>query len=494
MTRALLVLTLLAGLAFPATASANYTLGGDASRIEVGAVSEPALAIKYTSVCLATGGCKSGVTISSQDDVTLIDGSSNPACTASLAGNTSWNCTVALGTPTVVTGTNGDDSVTGVCISSGSAGGDRNSPLQFNAGAGNDQVDNPTCTGSTVDLGEGDDRGEVSGTLHGGAGNDVLRGGAGNDVLDGGPGNDLMIGGPGADDMRGGSGIDTASFEDKTASQPVTVTLDGQPNDGQSGGDNAEADVENVLGGAGGDTIVGDAGSNVLQGGDGGDVIDGGPGLDFIDGGPGNDRLLARDGFQDRVACGDGNDTAVVDAFDSVDGCESVDSSRALMPDVDGDGVTAPLDCDDHNAGRRPGLFDKPGNKIDEDCSGKDAPFARILSSVQTLFTFGAVTRFPQVKVRGVPEHSTVTLRCKGGRKKGCFKGVKRFRFPRGKDTANVGRPVRRVRFRPGSTFEIRITAPLSIGKVVRLEIRDHKAPRQRVLCLPPGRKSPTRC
>jgi Ca2+-binding RTX toxin-like protein len=493
MTRALLVLTLLVGLAFPTTASANYILSGDATAIRVGTADPAPIAIKYTSTCLSGGGCPTGVTISSQDDATLIDGSGNAACAATPAGDTSWNCTVAVGVPTVVTGTSGDDSVTGVCISNGSTQ-QRNSPLQFNAGAGNDQVDNPTCSGSTVDLGEGDDRGEVSGTLHGGAGNDVLRGGPGDDHLDGGPGNDLLIGGPGADDMRGGSGIDTASFEDKTANQPVTVTLDGQPNDGQTGGDNAQADVENVLGGAGGDTIVGDAGSNVLQGGDGGDVIDGGAGLDFIDGGAGNDRLLARDGFQDRVSCGDGNDVAIVDAFDSVDGCETVDSSRALMPDVDGDGVTAPLDCDDHNAGRRPGLFDKPGNRIDEDCSGKDAPFARILSSVQTLFTFGGATRFPQVKIRGVPEHSTVTLRCSGGRKKGCFKGVKRFRFPRGKDTANVGRPVRRVAFRPGSTFEIRITAPQSIGKVVRLEIRDHKAPRQRVLCLPPGRKSPTRC
>jgi RTX calcium-binding nonapeptide repeat (4 copies) len=473
MTRALLVLTVFAALALPATALAanNYTLADDAAgTLEIGPGDRPSIAVRYTAVCLPFA-CHTFETVSSADDATPFVNTSG-LCADSTSGSTAvaFSCNPAQAR-TQVTGTPNDDAVDAVCEGVRSA-------LAFDAGAGDDVVTGGGCTGSQVDLGPGDDRAVVNGTVNGG------------------PGRDVLIPGPGVgpNTILGGDGVDTVSYENRTANLPVTITLNNATDDGQQGLDLVAADVENATGGAGNDTIIGNDGPNELQGGPGNDVIDGRGGLDFIDAGAGDDRVLARDGAPDRVACGDGNDTAIVDAFDSVDGCETVDSSRALMPDVDGDGVTAPLDCDDHNAGRRPGLFDKPGNKIDEDCSGKDAPFARILSSVQTLFTFGSVTRFPQVKVRGVPEHSTVTLRCGGGRKKGCFKGVKRFRFPRGKDTANVGRPVRRVRFRPGSTFEIRITAPLSIGKVVRLEIRNHKAPRQRVLCLPPGRKSPTRC
>src|SRR4029079_6525405 len=130
------------------------------------------------------------------------------------------------------------------------------------------------------------------------------------------------------------------------------------------------------------------------------------------------------------VTCGDGNDSAVVDAFDSVDGCESVDASRALMPDVDGDGVPAPADCADLDPARRPGFRDVPGNGVDEDCSGADAPFARVLTSVQNVASVSTFTRFIGLKLRGVPERAKVELRCSGGRKKGCFSGVKRFSFP----------------------------------------------------------------
>jgi hypothetical protein len=480
----LIAIVLSLALASPALAADNYTLDNDgAGNLLVGPGDRPEIAVKYTSVCLPFG-CNSGLIVSSADDATPFD--DNSTCVSNTAS--SYECD-PVPPRTKVTGTEGDDAVTGVCL-----GTLANAPLDFVGLGGVDEVSAPTCEDSVVDMGPGNDLALASGTLNGGSGDDTLRGGASNDVLDGGPGNDLLIGGAGADTMRGGTGVDTGSFEDKTASQPVTVTLNNQPDDGQTGGDNVTADVENVRGGLGGDTITGDGGSNLLEGGDGGDVIDGGGGLDFLDGGPGNDRLLARDGAQDRVTCGDGNDVAVVDAFDSVDGCETVDSSRALMPDVDADGVPAPVDCADLDPARRPGFRDVPGNGIDEDCSGGDAPFGRVLTSVLHSFSAGAVTRFLSLQLRGVPEGATAELRCAGGRKKGCFSGVKRFRFPRGKDTANIRKPVRRSRFRPGARLEIRVLAPESIGKVVRLTARRNKAPKVGVLCLAPGAKTPGRC
>ena len=73
--------------------------------------------------------------------------------------------------------------------------------------------------------------------------------------------------------------------------------------------------------------------------------------------------------------------------FDSgADACAAVETETALgsrilpcardMFDRDGDGASALFwggDCDDDDPKRWPGAIDRPGNGIDEDCSGKDA-------------------------------------------------------------------------------------------------------------------------
>jgi Ca2+-binding RTX toxin-like protein len=65
-------------------------------------------------------------------------------------------------------------------------------------------------------------------------------------------------------------------------------------------------------------TINGGPGNDRLVGGAGGDTLSGDAGDDFID---------ARDGQGDRVLCGDGNDSVVVDPQDSVSAdCETVES------------------------------------------------------------------------------------------------------------------------------------------------------------------------
>jgi hypothetical protein len=480
----LLILTMLVALALPATASANYTLDDSTEgggTLVLGAGVEPALAVNYSVALCGASTCT--LTFSSADGVTTIT-DNTAGCNGS---GTTVTCNNAF--PRVrANGTSSADSVTGTCPAN------VNAPLLFTGGADNDLVNAPTCNGSTIDLGPGEDSALASGTLLGGDGNDTLRGGSGNDHIDGGNGRDLLIGGPGADLMLGGPGVDTASFEDRGPGFSVLVTLNGLPDDGQAGGDNVATDVENIIGGKGSDRLVGNAGSNSIDGSDGNDIIDPGGGIDIVDGGPGNDRITARDGTPDVVNCGDGTDTAVVDAFDSVEGCEIVDSSRELMPDVDADGIAAPLDCNDHNGAIRPGLRDIPGNGIDEDCNGRDASFARVLTSVENGFSAGSVTRFTVLKLRGVPQAAKVELRCSGGRKKGCFSGVKRFRFPKGKDTANIRSAVRRTRFKPGSRLEIRILAKESIGKVVRFTIRRNKAPKVAVLCLAPGKTKPGRC
>ncbi|MDX6510624.1 MAG: TolB protein [Gaiellaceae bacterium] len=79
-----------------------------------------------------------------------------------------------------------------------------------------------------------------------------------------------------------------------------------------------------LLAGMGGnDVLLGRMGNDWLFGNAGNDVVLGGLGQDALFGGPGTDVLAAQDGASDLVDCGPGNDTAWVDASDTVTGCET---------------------------------------------------------------------------------------------------------------------------------------------------------------------------
>jgi Ca2+-binding RTX toxin-like protein len=135
-----------------------------------------------------------------------------------------------------------------------------------------------------------------------------LFGGAGDDSLTGGGGDDVLRGGLGADVIIGGAGTDAVDYSDRTA--PLTITVDGQPGDGEAGeNDNVGTDVEIVNGGSGADTITGSEADNVLNGNGGNDTLNGaggddalnrgdfdgnldpGTGADALSGGPGRDSV-----------------------------------------------------------------------------------------------------------------------------------------------------------------------------------------------------------
>jgi hemolysin type calcium-binding protein/calcineurin-like phosphoesterase family protein len=127
-----------------------------------------------------------------------------------------------------------------------------------------------------------DDR--ISGTPR----TDHIRGGGGDDVLLGRAGSDVLIGGPGWDSAAGMAGNDV------------------------------------LIGDGGDDTLRGDAGRDHVYGGAGADLLDGG--------GSGPDLIRARDGVQDRITCGSGNDTVFVDALDIALGCELVRRPQPATP------------------------------------------------------------------------------------------------------------------------------------------------------------------
>jgi Ca2+-binding RTX toxin-like protein len=219
----------------------------------------------------------------------------------------------------------GDDTLDGGDGSDTLAGGDgtdladystRTAALTISLNNGGDdgasgERDNVRTDVENVSAGSGADKltgDSAANVLSGGAGNDTLDGGAGDDTLRGGAGDDRLLQNAGNDTLDGGDGSDLADYSGERA--PVTITLDGQPNDGENGErDNVGPTIERVTGGSGGDRLIGDDGSNTLIGGGGADTLVGAGGNDSLQGGDGDDLLDGSSGADD-IAGGSGNDTA----------------------------------------------------------------------------------------------------------------------------------------------------------------------------------------
>ena len=203
-------------------------------------------------------------------------------------------------------------------------------------GTANDTINLPATGSLRVDGGAGDDTVNASkstGLLMGGDGNDRFVGGAGSAMIVAGAGDDTFVDGPGSQTFIGESGTDTADYS--KAAKAVTVTIDGEANDGPAGqatDDIIDADVvigsafdDHLTGGSAGEELRGMAGNDHLEGGPGADtllggadadVLDGNSGDDKLDGGAGNDTLHGGKGGDDLIG---GADADVADYADRTD-------------------------------------------------------------------------------------------------------------------------------------------------------------------------------
>ncbi len=145
-----------------------------------------------------------------------------------------------------------------------------------------------------------------SGSLYGGAGDDVLRAVGYGDSLFGESGDDVLHAGPMADVLDGGDGNDTVSFATAASGVSVNLSVVGPQNTGGSGSDELIS-IENLIGSSHGDTLYGDGVANRLEGGGGDDHIVGGGGDDVVLGGAGADNLHGNYG-NDYFHGGDGDD------------------------------------------------------------------------------------------------------------------------------------------------------------------------------------------
>ena len=186
-----------------------------------------------------------------------------------------------VGTPSTVTGTDGNDILTG-----------ESGPDALYGYLGNDFLDGL----------------EGSDTIYGGQGNDSLLGRAGNDVVYGGNNHDNIALHEGDDYAEGGLGNESIGGSDGNDS------LYGNSGNDVIGGGNdddyidAGADQDAASGGWGNDTVLGNDGDDTLAGSYGNDTVDGGTGNDFLGGGEGQDLLQGGAGH-DALGAGNGNDT-----------------------------------------------------------------------------------------------------------------------------------------------------------------------------------------
>jgi Ca2+-binding RTX toxin-like protein len=407
--------------------------------------------------------------------------------------------------------------------------------VRFDGGAGNDDMGFGAVQVPIVGTGgAGDDaigNGTKPGDFDGGPGNDYLDVGKGGGKVNGGDGDDyidMTSTTVGPDDISGGAGNDGVNYSNYPSG--VTVTLDDIANDGAPGqNQNIHSDIDYLVGSRFADRLVGGSNGEALYGREGNDTLIGNGGTDYGEGDGGDDVIDLADDIGEKADCGPGNDEAIVDAVDTLVDCEK---KTLHATDADKDGDYYPLDCDDHNpafnhsakdipgnkidedcsgadaplvdldrdgatndkdcndtdSSIHPGAVDKPKDKIDQDCSGKDADYPLVFADINATFIPGARTRVAKLTVEKLPAKSRVEVRCRGG---GCPFKKKSFK-PKKKKVVLTGRFHRSLS--PGAVLEVRVLVSGSIGKVRRTTIRANRAPKRQDLCLRPKASRATTC
>jgi Putative metal-binding motif len=175
------------------------------------------------------------------------------------------------------------------------------------------------------------------------------------------------------------------------------------------------------------------------------------------------------------------------------DGSVAFQVDFAPDTDLDDDGYPVPADCNDANRAVNPGARDVPRNGVDEDCSGKDAPYPRVNARIFGFFTSFAsgATQVERLYAKNLPARSRVTLSCRGG---GCPAKRESRRVKRKRSRLSLDRALRGRRLPPGARLEVRITRKRWVGVTTTWTMRALKAPKRVDRCLRPGGKRPRRC
>jgi hypothetical protein len=176
------------------------------------------------------------------------------------------------------------------------------------------------------------------------------------------------------------------------------------------------------------------------------------------------------------------------------------------VPDADGDGFNANIDCNDTVAAVHPGANDAAGNGVDENCDGADASSAGGPSAlgatrtpeqvIVTIAFFAAAkkttTKFTTLQVKNVPFGATVHVTCSG---KACAPGLKGKGFTKKNafGTVSLAKFIKKS-LRAGDVITVLVSKPGAINAVKTIKLRPSKKPLIATKCQPPGAKAPVAC
>ena len=205
------------------------------------------------------------------------------------------------------------------------------------------------------------------------------------------------------------------------------------------------------------------------------------------------------DGFPVPADCNDGNAGIRPGAPDVPDNGVDEDCSGAdgVNLDRDADGSLRPADCDDANAAIAPGKTDVPNNDVDEDCSGAAR---RVLTgaSIERFFkVFRNSTQVTKLRVTKAKKAMKVRLRCTPSKGKGCpkkLRGDGRSFTLEQAGAKDLTKHIKKARLEPGAVLEVRILETGAIGRLDRFTMRKAKLPKRTQRCIPFGTKSPEKC
>jgi hypothetical protein len=200
------------------------------------------------------------------------------------------------------------------------------------------------------------------------------------------------------------------------------------------------------------------------------------------------------DGFPSTSDCNDANPAINPGkpeiAENGID--ENCDGFDGVNLDRDGDGFQRPADCNDNNPAIRPGVPDIPDNNVDENCDGSDAKTPPLPQNSALLsYSFKPPgkksTKFTLFQVKNVPTGSSIAISCKK-----CPKAARKITKRNAKGTVTIKQL--KTLIKAGSSIQVTVTKPGTIGVVKILAVRSKKAPKLTTKCLQPGASKPSSC